>query len=396
MNVRDRHWQRSIACSPNKANGDPTHSSTRNRVRVLIVQRIVPPYRRELFEALGNSTHFEVAVAYGDSHSGSALRSVAVQAPSYRLNNHVIAQKSRELLIFQTGIRRAIRSWKPSVLVLEFNIRVISNLLLWLHAKLFGIRVVWWGHGFGKKGGAIARALRLALARRAVALIVYDTAQRNELVALGVPPDRVLVAHNSIDTRRISSLAAPWCASKRHRIVVIGRLLPEKKVDLVVRAFAAVSARLPADTILTIIGEGPEFDRLAQLAQRLSVTQKVHFPGAIYNEEELSKLFNESFVSVSAGYVGLGIVHSFAYGVPMLVARDEAHSPEIAALVDGQNGLLFASDDVLALADALAALATSPDRLQQMSASALHTISARYSLASMVATFETALALRAL
>ena len=166
-------------------------------------------------------------------------------------------------------------------------------------------------------------------------------------------------------------------------------------MDLVLRAFAVALTRLPAETILTIIGEGPELDRLAQLSRCLSVTHRVDFSGAIYDEEKLSKFFNESFVSVSAGYVGLGIVHSFAYGVPMLVARDEAHSPEIAALADGQNGLLFASDDVLSLAEALVTLATSPDRLQQMSASALHTISARYSLASMVATFESALVLTA-
>ena len=50
-------------------------------------------------------------------------------------------------------------------------------------------------------------------------------------------------------------------------------------------------------------------------------------------------------VSVSPGYVGLSITQSFAFGVPMLISRNEDHSPEIEAAKESSNAVFFQTDN---------------------------------------------------
>jgi glycosyltransferase involved in cell wall biosynthesis len=231
---------------------------------------------------------------------------------------------------------------------------------------------------------------RLFVARRAAGVILYGRLQRDAFVKAGFDPERLFVANNTIDTQRINDLAKPWDSTARHRILVIGRLLREKKVDLVLRAFALSASDLPVECVLTIIGEGPERSRLEQLAEALGISDRVEFAGAIYEEVSLAVLFNQALVAISGGYIGLGIIHSFAYGVPMLVARDESHSPEIEALEEGKNGALFPSDNPQALSAMLKEVLNDRVDLGRMSESALQTVADVYSLENMVGAFERA------
>ena len=47
--------------------------------------------------------------------------------------------------------------------------------------------------------------------------------------------------------------------------------------------------------------------------------------------------YGRAFVSVSPGYVGLSIVQSLSFGVPMIYARADRHCPEIDAAIEGLN-----------------------------------------------------------
>ncbi|MDH8179555.1 glycosyl transferase, partial [Klebsiella pneumoniae] len=65
----------------------------------------------------------------------------------------------------------------------------------------------------------------------------------------------------------------------------------------------------------------------------------------------LKEIYSKSFVSISPGYVGLSITQSLSFGVPMLVSKDENHSPELEALQTGLNGGFFNTNDPQSLAD---------------------------------------------
>lgn len=361
-------------------------------MRLLIVQRILPTYRADFFAFLSRSSAFSVTVACGEPHQGTALRGAAGDSRFVRkvVRNLTLVIGGREVLIYQLGVFHVVHDVAPDVIVAEFNTRILSNLVLWAYTRVRRVPLIWWGHGFGRSGGPISRRARLFLAARSEGLILYAETQRGHFVREGIDPRKLFVARNTLDTERIFALSHPWGDARRFRIIVIGRLLKVKKVDVVLRAFAVCRQRLPAHVLLTVIGEGPERARLEAFATELAIAGHVEFAGGQYDEAIIARYFNEAWCSVSAGGVGLGVIHSFAYGVPMLVARTERHGPEIEAVVDGVNGVLFDSDDAAALAAKLAALAEDPDLLDELSHGARQTVASRYRLGNMVYAFEQA------
>ena len=77
--------------------------------------------------------------------------------------------------------------------------------------------------------------------------------------------------------------------------------------------------------------------------------------GHIQDTSVLRKLYGSSFCSVSSGYVGLSATQSFSFGIPMIVSKDEPHSPEIEACQAGFNCKFFQTDNVDDLACKLSA-----------------------------------------
>ncbi|MBO9520415.1 MAG: glycosyltransferase family 4 protein [Nocardioidaceae bacterium] len=106
------------------------------------------------------------------------------------------------------------------------------------------------------------------------------------------------------------------------RLVVLGRLSPHKRVDLVVRAVAALAATRPT-LHLDVVGKGPDQERLATLVRDLDVEKHVTFHGFV-SEEEKAHLLGRSRLHVCASDVegwGQVVAEAAAYGVPT-VARD--------------------------------------------------------------------------
>lgn len=306
------------------------------------------------------------------------------------LSNFYLCVGGKERAVYQWGLLAQLRCGQYDVAIAEFNPRIVSNVLACVYTRLLPVRFIWWGHGINPRSGRFSVRLRLWLTRLADAIIFYDSVQADKFVALGVPRETVFVAPNSIDTEEIGCLAQETPREQRNRILYIGRLIPEKKVPLLIRAFALVYPRLQSETKLTIIGDGPDRAGLERLATHLRLADRVEFVGAIYAQDQLAPWFNSAWVSVSPGYVGLAAIHSLAYGVPMLVARDEPHRPEITALQDGVNGLFFRSDDAVLLAQKLLYLANDQERWRHMAQAARRTVQERFSLAAMVEAFERA------
>ena len=106
------------------------------------------------------------------------------------------------------------------------------------------------------------------------------------------------------------------------RLVVLGRLSPHKRVDLVIRAVAALQPGRPALHV-DIVGKGPDRERLESLVRDLGVEKHVTFHGYVA-EEEKAALLGRARVHVCASDVegwGQAVLEAASYGVPT-VARD--------------------------------------------------------------------------
>ncbi|MGI8508439.1 MAG: glycosyltransferase family 4 protein [Gemmatimonadaceae bacterium] len=371
---------------------EPKLSRVLWKPRVLIVQRILPHYRVPLFQELSRSHSMTVDVAYGRQRDGAALESVdhAEGIRTIPLRNSYLTVAGAERAVYQRGLSDVILSQSYDVVIAEFNPRIVSNLFAYRSARRADTSFIWWGHGMGPAAGRVTARARLALARAADAVIFYDDVQAARFVALGLPSDHAFVAPNSIDTAAISALAQPPESGLRDRILYVGRLVPEKKVDLLIRAFALARTSFTHPQKLTIVGDGPERPALKVLADSLGVTADVEFTGPIYDQDRLAPLFNASRMSVSPGAVGLAAVHSLAYGVPLILADGEPHGPEASALKSGHNALFFTAGQADSLAAALVAVQRDKQRWLSMAHAARETADRGFGLDRMTGAFERA------
>lgn len=134
--------------------------------------------------------------------------------------------------------------------------------------------------------------------------------------------------------------------------LVVGRLIPEKGVDVVVDAMAGLGGRL------TVAGEGPERARLEARARRLGV--EARFEGHV-STARLASLYRETSCVVLASRRGEGLPNVLLEAFACARAVVATPVAGVRDLVDdGVNGLLCPCGDVGALRACLARLSNEP------------------------------------
>ena len=168
--------------------------------------------------------------------------------------------------------------------------------------------------------------------------------------------------------------ARPRPSRPPRRLLYAGRLLYWKGIHIAIDAFARLAARV-ADASFTIVGDGPERERLQAQAAALNVGDRVDFITRL-PQEELFELYDSHdlllFPSLhdSGGFV---VLEAMSHGLPV-VCLDLGGPGE---MVTAESGVVVAtagrtSEQVAAAAaDAMAALLASPERLAVLSAGAI-------------------------
>lgn len=151
-------------------------------------------------------------------------------------------------------------------------------------------------------------------------------------------------------------------------VFAAGRLVEQKGLDTLLRAYAAASGALGGRR-LVIAGDGPERDRLEGLAASLGLNGDVSFLGSVGRARVAELLRGADVFAFPSRYeaFGVALLEAMAAGVPVVAAR-AGGIPEFA--VDGENALLVPPDDEHALAGALTRLATDDVLARRLAAGA--------------------------
>ncbi|GAA4744385.1 hypothetical protein GCM10025783_15070 [Amnibacterium soli] len=149
---------------------------------------------------------------------------------------------------------------------------------------------------------------------------------------------------------RMSDYTPDFGPKPDNRIVFVGRITGEKMLPDLVEAVARLPKELDAQ--LDLVGEGDQRKALEQLAQRLGVSDRVHFPGRVSDAELRSILTRATVFAMpsTAELQSIATMEAMASGLPV-VAADAMALPHLVK--DGENGHLFPPRDVAALADRL-------------------------------------------
>jgi glycosyltransferase involved in cell wall biosynthesis len=177
--------------------------------------------------------------------------------------------------------------------------------------------------------------LEAAIARRADAVITVSEQSRRELLAAGVPAERVYVVRQGIAAPPPTDGWPEAWPGPGLRLLQLGRLEARKRPELAIDALAALR-RADVEASLVIAGDGPR-DALAARATGLPV----RFTGRV-GEADKWRLYDSAdvllFGSTLEGF-GLVVAEAQSRGVPVVAAAGTATAE---ALDDGRSGLLVA------------------------------------------------------
>lgn len=172
--------------------------------------------------------------------------------------------------------------------------------------------------------------------------IAVSSVTRRELVELGVRPGDIAVVHNGASGQDEPAADVP--RDPDPSLVVLGRLVPHKRVEHAMDVVAALREEFPGIR-LRVIGAGWWHDELVGYARSLGIEDLVSMEGFV-SEERKEELLARSWLmlapSVKEGW-GLMVVDAAAHAVPTVAYADAGGLSE--SILDGHTGLLVHTQD---------------------------------------------------
>jgi glycosyltransferase involved in cell wall biosynthesis len=211
-------------------------------------------------------------------------------------------------------------------------------------------------------GLRLIEGVACALADR---VITVHEPYRDELVAHGVPAEKIAVVMNTPTTAALERARAAADGRRPGSFVVAyhGTVTHWYGVDLIVEAIGRLDERIPGVSGL-IIGEGDALDAAEELARELGVETRIHFSHAYVARVEALRRVGAASCGVIPNRrsrlnrfaLSSKLLDYVALGVPVVVARLET----LAAHFGPDEVTFFEPDDVDSLAEAIAWVAEHP------------------------------------
>ncbi|WP_217915584.1 glycosyltransferase family 4 protein [Miltoncostaea marina] len=337
------------------------------RPRIALVTDSIFPYHRggkelryhELGRRLARHADVELYTMRWWGEGGRLADGVTYRAVCPRVEMYEDGRRStRQALLFALGcLRLAARPFD----VVEadhmpylqlFPLRAITRLrrrrLVVTWHEVWG--PAYWRAYLGRRGRLAWWVERAAMRLPDEIIAASDETARRLRGHLG-PGARVTVAPNGID---MAAVRAARPAGRPVDVTTVGRLLPHKRVDMLIDAVALLRAG-GRDVTCRIIGTGPQAAELAERARRQGVDDLVELREDVDDGSELLGLLKSArafaFPSEREGF-GIAVLEALACGLPVVTTA--APDNLATALVERSAGGLVCAPHAGALADGIA------------------------------------------
>jgi L-malate glycosyltransferase len=343
--------------------------STQSERRVLSLIRLNP-------NKFGSYEEFEIGLTKRCHQENIATTKVFVDLPPARITQQMEqAGSSIETFPeFPTRIasfrrfRQLVRKYNPEVLHISF-FPFLTELVWW--GRLLGVpHILFTDHASGapsSKNFVKEKMHRLAVkicARQVDGIISVSDFVRQRLIRLGIPPDKIQVIYNGVNTTRFSPADRPEQNSKEPVFTLVANLIPEKGCSDFISAAEHFQHRQWPGRFL-IVGTGPQRENHENQVGQKNLADRVKFLGIRSDVEKILSEETDIFVcpSLWEEAFGLGNIEAMASGLPVVAYRSGA-IPEV--VVDGKTGILVDHRQPDLLAGAMHRLAENPSLCRAM------------------------------
>lgn len=322
-------------------------------MKIRIFQPIVPEYRVALFEGVarryGSDVEIWAAEGTGQDRSYPLRHMQYDYSHSFRRFGPLVWQGGLSLKGLQKG----------DVIVVCGDVHQLSSLWIALKARCSGIKVVWWGHHKTATSKPFGVWIRLAIAKRlSDVFLCYTQTGVKYLEEHGFRHGRVFATGNTIDQGPIKAAEAYYSTHSQlasddeqpptsNYLLCCGVMREKVHLDLFIRAMA--DSRLK-DLGLVVIGDGPMKAAWQRLAEELGVADRIKWIPGTRDQMVMAPWFMRARAFIYPGSIGLSILHSFSYGLPVITHGNTEHQmPEFEVMEDGKTGLCYQENDLESL-----------------------------------------------
>lgn len=324
--------------------------------RIAIIANIIPSYREGFYKKIISNNNYQIKIF------------VQKKLPTPIKTSHHKFKKNVTLVnFFSIGNEKIVFTSLPIVklfknfdlFVIEGNPRYISHFLLATALLILRKKVILWTMAHSSNNNKIREKVRLWWTRLFKFIYVYTDREKIFLKKQGFKSNIIFPMNNGLDQDNIDSIKKSlknkiFTKNTKHKFFLsCARLLKKNKFDLAIKAFAEIKKTNNNFTWI-VVGDGNEKKNLKNLVAKYKLSKNIKFKGSIYNEKKLAPYFLKSECLIHPSSIGLTLIHSFGYGLPVIThSRKQFHNPEIAAFVNNRTGLSFDMDNVNSLKNAI-------------------------------------------
>jgi glycosyltransferase involved in cell wall biosynthesis len=342
--------------------------------RLVLLTEIIAPYRIPVFNALANHSGIDLHVIFL-AENDPTLREWLVYKEEIRFSHQVLPSWRKRFgkyhFLLNGRVSAALRKARPDAIVCGgYNYVASWQAAVW--AKRHQVPFLLWvesGVKDQRNGYVLLESMKRAFMRNCDAFIVAGASSGEYLRCFGLPQESIFTAPNAVDIEFLAARAAlvrrdP--ATHRRTLDVparfalfVGRLVREKGVFDLLRAYAQLAPSLREELGLVFVGDGTSRQQLERQAAEI-YPGRIQFTGFLQREDlaayyALAELF---VLPTHSDPWGLVVNEAMACSLPVICSDAAGCGADLVE--DGWNGLIFPAHDVAALGCALVTLAHEP------------------------------------
>jgi 1,2-diacylglycerol 3-alpha-glucosyltransferase len=340
--------------------------------RLVIITEIIAPYRIPVFNALAQHNGIDLHVIFL-AETDSTQRQWRVYKDETRFSYEVLPAWRRRIgrhsFLLNWGVETALRRASPDFIVCGgYNYVASWRSMFWARRNRvpFGLWAESTNRDF-RNCYALIEFLKTRFLRSCDAFVVPGKSSIAYLRSYGVAEEMIFTAPNAVDTQffaRRAEVIRRKAAMNREALglparffLFAGRLVPEKGIFDLLRAYGELSPEARKDMGLVFVGDGPARSALLQRAAAIN-------PGSIHlvgfsQREQLAAYYALADVFVFPTHTdpwGLVVNEAMACGLPIISSAAAGCAADLVE--SGWNGRVFTAGDVGQLACAMNELAS--------------------------------------
>jgi glycosyltransferase involved in cell wall biosynthesis len=319
-----------------------------NKKIVTIIYRLFPHYRYAFFRDLHYSLeqqNIELNLVYGKYDTSNNKNEVDI--------DWGIPVKGKVLNIFNQRF-----FWIPSprnllkksdlIIIMQEN-KILSNYPILFWSFLREKKIAFWGHGinFQSERNFIGNKIKKIFSTRVSWWFAYTQGVSEIIENMGVAKNRITVVENSFDTESLINETKRVDLNNLIKLkkelgigpgpigIYCGAMYKEKRIDFLIQACQRIHKEIDNFEML-FLGSGSDSFLIQSFCDR---NPWAHYVGQRLGNERIP-YFKISDIFLLPGAIGLAVLDSFIFEVPMITAQFPFHGPEIEYLIPGYNGIL--------------------------------------------------------